>query len=137
VRELALIGHVDIAVLGPDVFQWDSTAGGYHPVVGVQRGSHTTIVGVPSGGERHLSWRSTLVNVGEKTRPLNGQLFLRYSGLWGSPGVFYQSSGYWGPAFNETDLADDGFVVAWCRGMLDYQRELDGTRECYPTNDSR
>jgi len=137
VRELALIGHVDIAVLGPDVFQWNSAEGGYHPVVGVQRGSHTTTVGIPSGGDRHLSWRSPLVNIGEKTRPLNGQLFLRYSGLWGSPGAFYHSSGYWGPAFNETDLADDGFVVAWCRGMLDYQRELDGTRECYPTNHSR
>jgi hypothetical protein len=135
--EVALIGHTDIAVIGPDAFQWDSTAGGRHPIVGVQRGSHTTTATVPSTGLKHLTWQARMVNVGEKTRPLNGQLFLQYSGLWGSPGFFYESSGYWGPAFNETDLADDGFVVAWCRGMLNAGRELDGLRECYPTSDSR
>jgi len=58
-----------------------------------------------------------LVNVGEKSAPLNGQVFLQYSGLWGSPGRFYITSGYWGPAFNETDIRADGFVTAWCAGM--------------------
>ena len=58
-----------------------------------------------------------LVNVGEKSRPMNGQVFVRYSGLWGSPGRFYVTSGYWGPAFNETGLRSDGFITAWCAGM--------------------
>jgi hypothetical protein len=48
---------------------------------------------IPGGG---------LINVGEKSRPRNGQVFVRYSGLWGAPAVLFMTSGYWGPAFNET-----------------------------------
>jgi hypothetical protein len=44
-----------------------------------------------------------LRNVGEKSRPREGQVFIQYSGLWGSPGRLFMTSGYWGPAFNETD----------------------------------
>jgi hypothetical protein len=137
VLELALVGHTDIAVRPPTAFQWDSTDGGLHPVVGVARGGHTTTTRPPPNGARHRSWQALVVNLGEKTRPLNGQVFLRYSGLWGSPGALYQTSGYWGPAFNETDLREDGFVAAWCRGMLDPERQMGGVPECYATRESR
>jgi hypothetical protein len=137
VLELALIGHTDISVRPRAAFQWDSAAGGLHPVIGVALGAHTTTAQAPPNGSRHESSRGLLVNLGEKTRPLNGQLFLRYSGLWGSPGVFYQTSGYWGPAFNETELGEDGFVVAWCRGMLDPRRTVGGVPECYASRETR
>jgi len=137
VLELALIDHTDILVRSPSAFAWDSAEGGLHPLVGVARGGHTTVQLPAPDGRRYESWRGTIVNLGEKTRPLNEQIFLRYSGLWGTPGTFYQSSGYWGPAFNETDLADDGFVTAWCRGMLHPDRQIDGIRECYPDRESR
>jgi hypothetical protein len=68
-----------------------------------------------------------LVNLGSKETPMNGQAFVRYAGLWGSPGVFYATSGFWGPAYNETSLRADGFVSAWCEGMAHPSRE-----ECYP-----
>jgi len=71
-----------------------------------------------------------LLNVGEKSAPLKGQSFLRYSGLWGSPGRFYFTSGYWGPAFNETSMRRDGFVTAWCAGMAG---PLDRAHECWPS----
>lgn len=54
-----------------------------------------------------------LLNVGEKLRPLNGQVFLQYSGIWGSPGTHYGWSGYWGPAFNETQRQGN-VHTAWC-----------------------
>ncbi|WP_437564312.1 hypothetical protein [Sorangium sp. So ce542] len=73
-----------------------------------------------------------LLNMGEKRRPMNEQLFIQYSGLWGSPGVGYESSGYWGPAYNETDMRSDGFIVAWAEGMKGVPRE-----ECYPSSYSR
>jgi hypothetical protein len=87
-----------------------------------------------SGGEVRFPGRAPtssggLVNVGEKRRPMNGQRFIAYSGLWGSPGALWVSSGYWGPAFNETELRDDGFVTAWCAGMIGEAL----ARECYPT----
>jgi hypothetical protein len=91
-----------------------------------------------------------LLNVGEKSRPRNGQMFVQYSGLWGSPGKLFITSGYWGPAFNETgatcesgekafkrsagcsvDAARCGriFHKAWCDGMD--ARRLDIDKECY------
>jgi hypothetical protein len=70
-----------------------------------------------------------LVNMGEKSAPLNGQLFVQYSGLWGSPGAFYWSSGYWGPSYNETSMRGDGFLTSWCAGMAG---ALDRHRECWP-----
>ncbi|MBI4511339.1 MAG: hypothetical protein HY698_17025 [Deltaproteobacteria bacterium] len=89
----------------------------------------------PSGG---------LLNVGEKSRPRNGQVFIRYSGLWGSPGTFFGTSGYWGPAFNETaakcgpssdheNCAGRVFHTAWCAGMAGNSSfsPLDLNIECY------
>ncbi len=73
-----------------------------------------------------------LVNVGEKSAPMNGQVFIRYSGLWGSPGRFYFTSGYWGPAYNETSERRDGFITAWCAGMAG---PLDLRKECWAAGD--
>ena len=75
---------------------------------------------VPGGG---------LTDLGEKSAPKNGQVFVRYSGLWGSPGTFYVTSGYWGPAYNETGMGPDEFVTAWCAGMAG---SMDLARECRP-----
>lgn len=90
-----------------------------------------------------------LRNVGEKSRPRNDQVFIQYSGLWGSTGRLFMTSGYWGPAFNETDATcEDGvfaykpymrrraespecgsiFMKAWCDGA-DAGR-LDLSAEC-------
>jgi hypothetical protein len=75
-----------------------------------------------------------LVNLGSKTSPMNGQSFVRYSGLWGSPGVFYSTSGFWGPAYNETSQRADGFVSAWCEGMSPSSAPPE---ECYPRETTR
>lgn len=74
-----------------------------------------------------------LVNVGEKRAPLNGQYFVQYSGLWGSPGFLYGTSGYWGPAFNETEMRGDGFASAWCAGM----KSPELATECWASGRSR
>jgi hypothetical protein len=71
-----------------------------------------------------------LLNVGAKVAPMNGQVFIRYSGIWGSPGHWptqFDTSGYWGPAFNETGMGSDGFLTAWGAGITNVLR-----RECYP-----
>jgi len=88
-----------------------------------------------------------LVNVGERGHPLGSNGFIEYSGLWGSPSGFpppragtglsdfvrrglelrfFTSSGYWGPAFNETGMTG-GRLAAWC-----YLREADDSTECQP-----
>jgi hypothetical protein len=101
-----------------------------HVRVWSEPGGHSTRAHGPYGSVvRHETWngRATwpggesrragaLVNVGEKNAPLHDQLFVAYSGIWGSPGTFYVTSGYWGPAFNETSMRGD-FVTAWCSGM--------------------
>jgi hypothetical protein len=78
-----------------------------------------------------------LLNVGEKRHPLNGQLFVRYSGLWGTPSrgfpplppgnpLYIGFSGYWGPAYNETGMdSQTGFSRAWADGML-HDRDAEG-----------
>lgn len=68
-----------------------------------------------------------LLNVGERSTPLNNQVFIQYAGLWGSPGRIFATSGYWGPAYNETGMLDNGFLTAWALGMLNPKRE-----EAYP-----
>jgi hypothetical protein len=99
-----------------------------------------------SGGEvrgpKNLTSTSgRLVNLGSKLRPMNGQAFVQYSGLWGSPGVFYGTSGFWGPAFNETSMRADGFVSAWCEGMTATTATTALTAmladECYPRETTR
>lgn len=70
-----------------------------------------------------------IINVGEKLRPLNGQVFVRYSGLWGSLGTNF--SGYWGPAYNETEMTQ-GFITAWCAGMAGDPASDRIRQECHP-----
>jgi hypothetical protein len=96
-----------------------------------------------------------LVNLGEKLHPM--QPFVAYSGLWGSPGFnFYGlpnalktlisagfqgrpvtnvTSGYWGPAYNETSRRTDGFITAWCAGHREPLKRSGIVRECYADAD--
>jgi hypothetical protein len=83
-----------------------------------------------------------LLNLGAKIAPMNGQVFLQYSGIWGSPGFLFESSGYWGPAFNETGMRGDFFITAWCGGdkngvVNNGIVNVNTQRECYPTWKSR
>lgn len=88
-----------------------------------------------------------LLNLGEKTAPMERMEFIQYSGLWGSreSGGLLSAlrSGYWGPAFNETGMGKDNFITAWCQGMPQTLRNrvaanyAEGVRECYPTEVSR
>jgi hypothetical protein len=139
--------------------EWEGT----HPIVWSEPGGHASSPRAhdPSAraGVRQESWTGGnaggLVNVGEKTHPRNGQQFIAYSGLWGSPGALFFTSGYWGPAFNETGArCADGtgaygalrhqaaaascapiFITAWCDRMDG--RLLDRQRECHATRDTR
>lgn len=121
-----------------------------HPQVYVSKGDHGTfaqpwdadpVTDVDDYGYRHESWTGgnvtrpdghvstggALVNVGEKLACLNKQYFIAYSGLWGRPGHFTFTGGYWGPAFNDTNLGKDGFITAWAHDMRTRSEE-----ECYP-----
>jgi hypothetical protein len=114
--EVTFLGHADIDRQANNV-KWN----GEHPKVWVEEGGHTSRhnpTGLQSvrfveyqtwNGGRIIWWDGTdkgtsagLLNIGEKTKPRNKQFFVKYSGLWGSPGVWFVTSGYWGPAFNET-----------------------------------
>jgi hypothetical protein len=153
-----LLGHRELSA---PVSWSDVPREGERPRVSSQWGSHTTGMaraeetntirqetwpgGRVAWRDGHASVSGSLVNLGEKTRPL--QPFLEYSGLWGSPGFnFYRlgaalgaenfTSGYWGPAYNETGMREDGFIVAWCAGMADPDETVDGIRECFPAEQS-
>ncbi|MBS1808676.1 MAG: carboxypeptidase regulatory-like domain-containing protein [Acidobacteria bacterium] len=166
---VAFLGHTGIEYHLGDV-QWE----GEHPKVWVQEGGHSSYPDSKAlksskftrqetwtGGQAIL-WDGTplgdsggLLNMGEKTRPRNGQLFVQYSGLWGSPAQLFITSGYWGPAFNETDSrcangqqvysstptcsADMAhceriFHKAWCDGMNGQLQNINV--ECYATSHS-
>jgi hypothetical protein len=73
-----------------------------------------------------------ILDVGSKLSPANDQWFIQYSGLWGSPGFAYEFSGYWGPAYNETQMDNSGFMAAWAENMLD-----PAPAECRPVSWSR
>jgi hypothetical protein len=112
-------------------------------------------------GRRTESGR--LLNVGGKRQPLNDQVFIQYSGIWGSPGGLFSFSGYWGPAFNETGAREQYtglpdvtfeaswssapdrvyyrgslFITAWCDGLEVQPRSHDSWfRECHPAAQTR
>jgi hypothetical protein len=72
---------------------------------------------------------------------MNGQVFLQYSSIWGSPGFLFESSGYWDPAFKETAMQGD-FITACCGGdkngvVNNGIVNVNTQRECYPTWKSR
>lgn len=167
---VAFLGH-DSIEYHTDKVRWE----GEHPKVWSEEGGHASLVS-PAGMKskkftRQETWSGGqvtwwdgspgglsggLINVGEKSRPRNGQVFVQYSGLWGSPGRWFITSGYWGPAFNETDArCEDGrkaykssptcspgsarcgriFHKAWCDGMS--EKLLDVNVECYAAQSSR
>lgn len=68
-----------------------------------------------------------LSNLGSKLKPLNQNIFIQYSGLWGSPARRFDSAGYWGPAYHHSGMLETSFISAWGLGMLDPPRE-----EVYP-----
>jgi hypothetical protein len=88
--------------------------------------------GLVTGNGRAASFTGPLLNVGEKLSPINGQSFIKYSGIWGSPGSFFFTSGYWGPVFNETAMGANHFITAWCDGMANQP-----AGECFPSATSR
>jgi hypothetical protein len=156
-----LMGHDGIANLGPGSYVWEGnhvrvfSEGGGHATH--ETGSGIYAVGCSGGSPcsidpnnqatnvRQETWNggtvrwtngstSTnggLLNVGEKIHPLNNQVFIQYSGIWGSPGTFFGTSGYWGPAYNET-AKQGNFMTAWCYGRINAP-----TGECTPNAVSR
>jgi hypothetical protein len=87
--------------------------------------------GIVTWSNGGTTWNGGLLNVGDKVHPMNGQLFIQYSGIWGSPGSFFGTSGYWGPAFNETGMSGN-FMTAWCYGLVGA-----AAGECFPAATSR
>lgn len=130
-----------------------------HPVVYAEKGGHASFPRGQRNGIRQEAWgrengasvtwhdgrvltAGTLLNIGEKTAPLNEQYFIQYSGLWGKPSdfpvpempVYYWSSGYWGPAYNETEMNEgSGFIKAWGDGAANIEKALGNVREFYCT----
>jgi hypothetical protein len=144
-----LLGHTDIYRRS-----WTSiTAENNHPLIFSEKGGHTSVpyshqAGIKqetwSGGkvnylDGNISQTGLLMNVGEKLHPLNGQVFIQYSGLWGSPGIIYATSGYWCPPYNETGINEHTqFIKAWCNDMLDAENIIEnGMMECFPCSTSR
>jgi hypothetical protein len=143
-----LPGHTSI-----DRFPWLSVhTEGDHPLVFSQNGGHSSVIYNNQSGFRQETWSGgkttlstgetfisgSLINMGEKTHPLNNQVFIQYSGLWGSPGTLYFSSGYWSPSYNETGMTSNKFITAWCNEMIDGEtKEVNGVKECYPCSISR
>jgi hypothetical protein len=165
---VAFLGHNGIAYEKTRV-QWR----GSHPLVWVESGGHASLPASPAPRGRWTvqeTWSGGsmtsftgdprgksggLKNVGEKSRPRNGQYFIQYSGLWAAPHQLFFTSGYWGPAFNETDAAcSDGRpaygptfaplalrfdcgrirIRAWCDGID--VRKVDATVECFAPSES-
>jgi hypothetical protein len=148
---ILLLGHRSI-VTKP----WNEVmAEGDHPLIRCDKGGHTTLLMTHrdlkhrrrfveqhswQGGTVHwpdgrVSKSGPLLNLGQKTSPKPGMEWLQYSGLWGTrekSGLYpTYRSGYWGPAFNETGMSEDGFLSAWCSGiaLTDSDRRLH--EECY------
>lgn len=163
---VGLLGHTGIEYHLDDL-QWE----GEHPRVWSEEGGHASrpnSQGLHSAkftrqetwnGGQITWWDGTVVgtgggllNLGERSRPRNNQVFIQYAGLWGAPARLFITSGYWGPAFNETGaLCEDGsttyraspicsanparcgriFHKAWCDGMD--EQKLDINVECFAT----
>jgi hypothetical protein len=64
-----------------------------------------------------------LLNLGERSLPLNGQVFIQYTGLWGSIGKNNLNSGDYGPAFQGLGMLSNGYLSYWAAGMLNPKRE--------------
>jgi hypothetical protein len=92
-------------------------------------------------GPQVMTYGGELRNIGEKTNPMKGMEFILFSGLWGTREagfLGYYRSGYWGPAFNNSSLREDGFFAAWCEGSSEplkevWRPEIGLVRECFPS----
>lgn len=144
-----LLGHTKI-----DRYAWNSlNSENNHLLIFAGKGSHSSIPYQNQQGVKQETWTNgkvfqlngnisetgALLNIGEKIHPLNSQYFIQYSGIWGSPGDFYFTSGYWSPTYNETDM-DNGnqFIKAWCNEMFNAENLEDaGIKECFPCATSR
>lgn len=169
-EEVSFLDHSGITHEKENV-QWEGT----HPRVWSEEGGHSSrpdarkmrssrFISQEAWTSGRVVWwdgsvRGTsggLVNIGERTNPRNGQTFVKYAGLWGAPRRLFLTSGYWGPAFNETaaECADGTdaygpglshraesvscgriFIRAWCDDMNGHL--LDLSLECYPARESR
>lgn len=150
-----LLDHSDI----PEAHWTSIDREGDHPIIYSERAGHASRSRGSKDGIRQETWGGAqgakvswpgrgveeagdLTDVGEKSNPANGHLFIQYSGLWGSPSkfpasdtiVYYASSGYWGPAYNETLIRPDGFVTAWGRGALEPKKVVNGVPEFCPAS---
>lgn len=144
-----LLGHTTIERYGWQTLKLENN----HPIIFSEKGGHTSIPYLNQDGIKQETWTSghvyklnseisetgSLLNIGEKIHPLNGQVFVQFSGIWGSPGTFYWTSGYWSPPYNETEINQDNqFIKAWCNDMYNAQNlEENGMKECYPCGTSR
>jgi hypothetical protein len=150
-QSVSLLGHTGIERARANAITWEAT----HPLIWSEPGGHASRKSgsrVAADVVRQETWTPAgggLVNVGEKTQPRNGQVFIQYSGLWGTPHRLFVTSGYWGPAFNETvAVCDNGRpayrVSLWCGAESNCPRmmhtawcdrmdgaRLDLARECY------
>lgn len=83
-----------------------------HPVVWSSIGKHASyakpgdypipgMIDRAADGGKVWETRTQLINLGERGRPLNGQTFLLYGGIWGSFGDFPFTTGPTGPAFKD------------------------------------
>jgi hypothetical protein len=149
--EIRLLGHTQIATK-----PWrDVITENGHPIITCEKGSHTSHLATKTDvrdRRRYIeqsSWTGgavrwpngavtpsgPVVMLGQKSCPAPGMEWLRYSGLWGvreASGVFsYYRSGYWGPAFNETGMREDGFISAWCEGIARNANASAVKEECY------
>jgi hypothetical protein len=99
--------HSDGARYTASQLSWNGT----HPIVYSADGSHASypaagawplVLGVSDhtydGGPVWQTW-TNWVNVGEKSAPRNGQLFIKYGGRWGEVGELDDTSGPQGPSF--------------------------------------
>lgn len=153
---IALLGHTSVEEKAVGSFTWEGThprvfseggghathetgsgivsqGCGYSPCV-IDPNNRATFVRQETWPSGRVSWPSGsltssggLLNVGEKLHPLNGQVFIQYSGIWGSPGTLFGTSGYWGPAYNETGMSGN-YLAAWCWGFVGSTV----SSECYP-----
>jgi hypothetical protein len=164
---VSLLGHIGIDREPADHITWEGT----HPQIWSEKGGHASRTKPSDLASRRFTRQETwtggsvvwangsrdvgggALNVGEKRNPRNGQVFIQYSGLWGAPHRLFVTSGYWGPAFNETDaVCDDGrtayrlsfgcgarncgriFHTAWCADMDGAL--LDRDQQCYAMGNS-
>jgi hypothetical protein len=155
---IRLLGHTGISELSWNQIACEAT----HPVMFSERNGHATLAKGDRDGIRQETWgrdlgatvtwpgrspvpAGVLLDVGHKTAIANEQWFIQFSGLWGTPSQFPDpdsilyliSSGYWGPAFNETAMGPNGFITAWGAGAQNPGMRVGGVAEYFPTDTTR